>query len=324
MNARRFANTAPRPKAELRLPRRGTFDEFGSGFCVVAYGVEGRKEGAQAAQTAGNSVVLGSSFWSWSCSRSPLGTKTTIIDIDGINAVETVVWHARTDAAGVLDFDGGGYAFGTEPWRDFTWRLGAAAGASVLHLRSSARARDPFSEVVEDAGKQLIAWLARRMDPSRIVFVGDSPAAALSSRPCTKCATKATQCCVGNAAISPWTHSTDWLLAAYQRQGRSDDGRETFADVRGDDLGGADPRHPYASRLDGDLSGLLLCSSKSVVTRSARRRRAHGREAARCRRRRKTRGMAAMPHVWHHYARILPEGCYDASTTISARSCRRS
>ena len=29
--------------------------------------------------------------------RAPSGTKTTIIDIDGINAVETVVRHARTD-----------------------------------------------------------------------------------------------------------------------------------------------------------------------------------------------------------------------------------
>src|SRR5271167_417095 len=59
--------------------------------------------------------------------RAPSGTKTTIIDIDGINAVETVARHARTDCC-VLYFHGGGYAFGTEPLvRDFTWRLGAAA-----------------------------------------------------------------------------------------------------------------------------------------------------------------------------------------------------
>src|SRR6202046_5286798 len=66
--------------------------------------------------------------------RAPSGTKTTIIDIDGINAVETVVRHARTDCC-VLYFHGGGYAFGTEPLvRDFTWRLGAAAGAGVLYF----------------------------------------------------------------------------------------------------------------------------------------------------------------------------------------------
>src|SRR5262249_28074698 len=57
--------------------------------------------------------------------RPPAGTKTTIIDVDGINAVETQVRGARTDRC-VLYFHGGGYAFGTAPLvRDFTWRLGA-------------------------------------------------------------------------------------------------------------------------------------------------------------------------------------------------------
>ena len=67
--------------------------------------------------------------------RVPAGTKTTKIDVDGINAVETVVRHASTDYC-ILYFHGGGYAFGSEPLvRDFTWRLGAACGLGVLYFQ---------------------------------------------------------------------------------------------------------------------------------------------------------------------------------------------
>src|SRR6478752_6943563 len=76
--------------------------------------------------------------------RAPSGTKTTIIDIDGINAVETVVRLARPACCGPF-FTGGGYAFGTEPLvRDFTWRLGAAARRRRPLFRLSACARAPL------------------------------------------------------------------------------------------------------------------------------------------------------------------------------------
>ena len=165
--------------------------------------------------------------------RAPSGTKTTIIDIDGINAVETVVRHARTDCC-VLYFHGGGYAFGTEPLvRDFTWRLGAAAGASVLYFDYRLAPEHPFPAAVEDAGK-VYRWLARRMDPSRIVFVGDS----CRRRPCLRDPAQNARRRPRNAARGsrhfPLDGSRiDRALAAYQRQGRSDDGRETSADFRG-------------------------------------------------------------------------------------------
>jgi acetyl esterase/lipase len=67
--------------------------------------------------------------------QPPSGTKSSTIDVDGIKAIEILVPEARTDRH-VLYFHGGGYAFGTEPLaRDFTWRLGAATGATVLILR---------------------------------------------------------------------------------------------------------------------------------------------------------------------------------------------
>src|SRR5437763_6422349 len=74
----------------------------------------------------------------------PGGTKTTIIDVSGINAVETLVRQARTDRY-VLYFHGGGYAFGSAPLvRDFTWRLGVATGASVLYFDYRLAPEHPF------------------------------------------------------------------------------------------------------------------------------------------------------------------------------------
>jgi epsilon-lactone hydrolase len=66
--------------------------------------------------------------------QPPSGTKLNAIDVDGIKATEILVPEARPDRH-VLYFHGGGYAFGTEPlMRDFTWRLSAATGSTVLYF----------------------------------------------------------------------------------------------------------------------------------------------------------------------------------------------
>ena len=74
-------------------------------------------------------------------------------------------------------------------------------------------------------------------------------------------------------------------------------------------LDGADPRHPYASPLYGDLSGLppvlIQVGSDEILrddaVRMAEKLRAAGGDV-------KLEEWPRMPHVWHHYARILPEG----------------
>ena len=220
--------------------------------------------------------------------RSPSGTKTTIIDIDGINAVETVVRHARTDCC-VLYFHGGGYAFGTEPLvRDFTWRLGAAAGAGVLYFD----------------------YLAQRMDPSRIVFVGDSAGGGLVFATLHKMRDEGHAMPRAAVAISPWTD-----LALTGRSLHTNAKADPMMDVRhlqtfaAHYLDGADPRHPYASPLYGDLSGLppvlIQVGSDEILrddaVRMAEKLRAAGGDV-------KLEEWPRMPHVWHHYARILPEG----------------
>jgi len=110
--------------------------------------------------------------------QPPSGTKSSAIDVDGIKAIEIQVPEARTDRH-VLYFHGGGYAFGTEPlMRDFTWRLSAATGANVLYFDYRLAPEHPFPAAVEDAAK-VFFWLAARINPDRIAFIGDSAGGGL-------------------------------------------------------------------------------------------------------------------------------------------------
>jgi acetyl esterase/lipase len=64
----------------------------------------------------------------------PAGTRTQVIDADGIGAVHITVPQSRTDRY-LLYFHGGGYVVGSAPlYRDFLWRIAVAARASVLYF----------------------------------------------------------------------------------------------------------------------------------------------------------------------------------------------
>jgi epsilon-lactone hydrolase len=250
--------------------------------------------------------------------RVPAGTKTTQFDIDGINAVETLARNARTDCC-VLYFHGGGYAFGTEPLvRDFTWRLSAAAGARVLYFDYRLAPEHPFPAAVDDADK-VYRWLAKRLDASRIVFVGDSAGGGLVLATLHKLRDEGCDLPRAAVAISPWTD-----LALTGRSLRTNAKADPMMDVRNlptfaaHYLGDADPRHPYASPLYGNPAGLppvlIQVGSDEILrddaVRMAERLRSAGGDV-------KLEEWPRMPHVWHHYARIIPEG-RDAIASIGA------
>jgi epsilon-lactone hydrolase len=240
----------------------------------------------------------------------PRGTKRTAIDVDGVNVVETLVRQARTDCC-VLYFHGGGYVFGSEALvRDFTWRLGAATGASVLCFDYRLAPEHPFPAAVEDASK-VYRWLAGRMNPARIVFVGDSAGGGLVLGTLLKMRDEEFPLPQAGVVISPWT---DLALTgpSLHSNAKSDpmmDVQRLPAFAR-HYLGEADPRHPYASPLYGDGAGLppmlIQVGSDEILrddaTRMAARLRQAGCEV-------ELEEWPRMPHVWHHYARLIPEGC---------------
>ena len=241
--------------------------------------------------------------------RPPAGTRTKVFDLDGITAVEIEVRQARSDRC-ILYFHGGAYVIGNAPlFRDFTWRVGAAARARVLFFNYRLAPEHPFPAAIEDASK-VYRWLAERMDPARIGFVGDSAGGGLALATAHKLRDEGSSLPGAVVALSPWTDlaltgpslvsnaEADPMLTAARLPG--------FANHY---LAGADPRHPYASPLYGNASGLppvLIHVGRDEILRDdsvrmAKKLREAGSQV-------EIEVWDRMWHTWHLYARILPEG----------------
>ena len=239
----------------------------------------------------------------------PRGTRTETLNADGVNAVRIATDGACDDAC-VLHFHGGGYAIGSVAlYRDFTWRISAATRAPVLYFDYRLAPKHPFPAALDDA-VTVYRWLAGRIEPQRIAFVGDSAGGGLALGTLYRLRDEGLPLPAATVAISPWTD-----LALTGPSLESNAAADPMLDVRHLPafadcyLAGADARHPYASPLYGDPSGLpptLIQVGSDEILRD---------DAVRMAARMKTAGCdieievwPRMPHAWHLYARILPEG----------------
>jgi epsilon-lactone hydrolase len=239
----------------------------------------------------------------------PAGTQTTAIDAGGIDAVRIAVRQSQSDFY-VLYFHGGGYAIGTaQLYRDFTWRIGDAAGARVLYFDYRLAPEHPFPAALEDA-VAVYRWLAGGLAPRRIAFMGDSAGGGLALGTLYKLRDEGTALPGAAVLLSPWTDlaltgPSLWSNAVSDPMMNV----ATLPRIANGYLAGADPRNPYASPLFGDPSGLpptLIHVGSDEILRD---------DAVRMAEKMRTAGCDVeidvwprMPHVWHLYARILPEG----------------
>lgn len=241
--------------------------------------------------------------------RPPKETQTTAVDAGGVDAVRIAVRQARSDRC-VLYFHGGGYAFGTAKLaRDFTWRIGAAACACVIYVDYRLAPEHPFPAAVEDAATAY-RWLAGRFDPRRIAFMGESAGGGLALATLYKLRDEGLPLPGAAVAISPWT---DLALTGPSLQSNAAADPMLTAThlpaLANGYLAGADPRHRYASPLYGDASGLpptLIHVGSDEILRDDAVRMADRLRAAGCEV--EIEVWPRMPHAWHLYARILPEG----------------
>ena len=239
----------------------------------------------------------------------PAGTRTQVIDADGIGAAHITVPQSRTDRY-LLYFHGGGYVVGSAPlYRDFLWRIAVAARASVLYFDYRLAPEHPFPAAIEDA-VTAYRWLADPLDHRRIAFVGDFAGGGLAFAAAHKLRDEGFALPGAVVALSPWT---DLALTGLSLQSNAD--ADAMMDVGGLPvlvnyyLAGTDPRHPYASPLYGDPAGLppaLIQVGSDEILRD---------DAVRLAEKLKTAGCdieievwPRMPHVWQLYARIVPEG----------------
>jgi monoterpene epsilon-lactone hydrolase len=232
------------------------------------------------------------------------------VDAGGVPAEWVLTPLSQPDCY-VLYLHGGGYVIGSPSlYRHLTWRLAKAVRARLLAADYRLAPEHPFPAAVDDAVAVYEWLLASGADPRRIAVIGDSAGGGLAFALLLRCRDEGRlPLPAAVVALSPWT---DLALtgASLSRNAAAD----PFLDANGIPpiaecyLDGADPRHPYASPLYGDPTGLppalIQVGSDEVLhddaTRMADRLAAAGCEVV-------LEVWPRMPHVWHLFVSMMPE-----------------
>lgn len=239
----------------------------------------------------------------------PDGARFETVTLGGVPAERVTVEGA--DGPGVvMFFHGGAYMFGSaRGYRALTAALSVAAGAPVLAVDYRLAPEHPFPAAVEDTAAAYRAVLESGMPSSQIAFAGDSAGGALVIATMVNAREAGLPVPVAGYGISSWLdlsgegqsftelETIDPIMTAEGAFG----GAATY-------LQGADARHPWASPLNADFSGLppLLLQVGSTEmflddsTRAARVAALAGVHV-------ELQIWPGMPHVWHRYPTLLPE-----------------
>jgi epsilon-lactone hydrolase len=241
--------------------------------------------------------------------RPPRGTTTVAIDAGGV-AAERVATPASRPDRHILYLHGGSYLVGWPAlYRDLTWRIASACRATVLCIAYRLAPEHPFPAALDDAVTAYRWLLARGADPRHVAFMGDSAGGGLVFATLLRLRDEGAALPAAAVAVSPWT---DLALggASFTANAAVDPMIPVELAPRAVELylAGADPRHPYASPLYGDPSGLpsslILVGGDDVLhddaVRMAEKMRAAGCEVA-------LEVWPRMWHVWTMLARVMPE-----------------
>jgi monoterpene epsilon-lactone hydrolase len=236
-------------------------------------------------------------------------TQMTPVDAGGVPGMLAAVAPSRAERC-VLYFHGGGYSIGTAAlYRDFLWRIAGAARAQVLFFDYRLAPEHPFPAALDDA-VAAYRWLAGRFDRRHIAFAGDSAGGGLLFAALLRLRDEGVELPRAAVALSPWTD-----LALTGESMRSNAVADPMLDP--DNLpelvrnycAGADPRNPYISPVYGDPTGLppsLIQAGSDEILRDDAVRMADRMRAAGCEA--EVEIWQRMPHAWHLYARLIPEG----------------
>jgi len=241
--------------------------------------------------------------------RPPRGTEVIAIDAGSVRA-ERIARPRSLPNRYVLHLHGGAYLLGFPAlFRDFTWRIADAACARVLCIDYRLAPEHPFPAAVEDATAAYRWLIAHGAEPCNVAFVGDSSGGGLALASMMRLRDEGSPLPSAAVVLSPWTDLalTGQSLTEYRF---SDPMVQVELMPRAVDLylAGTDPRSPYASPLYGDPAGLpptlIHVGSDEALrddaVRMAERLRAMGCEV-------ELQAWPRMFHVWHMFARILPE-----------------
>jgi acetyl esterase/lipase len=182
-------------------------------------------------------------------------------------------WTSTPDASpanAILYLHGGGYVIcSLDSHRHLAAEVGRAAGARTLAIDYRLAPEHPFPAPIEDTVAAYRYLLDSGLKPNRIALAGDSAGGGLviGSMLAIREAGLPLPAC--GWCISPWV-DMEALGGSFVDRAETDPTvqKATILMMAGLYLGDADPRHPHAAPLYGDLRGLppLLIQVGSVET----------------------------------------------------------
>jgi acetyl esterase/lipase len=211
----------------------------------------------------------------------------------------------------MLYFHGGGYVVGSmRTHRTMLSHMSRASGLSVLGLDYRLAPENPFPAPVEDAIAAYRWLLHRGIEPGNIVLGGDSAGGGLVVSALVAIRYAGEPMPAAGVCISPWV-DMEATGESFTTNAHVDPSvsRERILNIAKVYLAGKNPRAPLASPLYADLHELppLLSMVGSIETLLD--------DARAITERAQAAGVEAvleiwddMPHVWTHFAPILPEG----------------
>ena len=235
----------------------------------------------------------------------PADTSTRRGKLGGIETVHVATPASRPDRH-ILFLHGGGYVTGSPAlYRHVTWRLAAATAARVAAIDYRLAPEHPFPAALDDAVAAWHGLLDEGSDPQRIAVLGDSAGGGLAVALTLRLRDERAPLPAAIVALSPWVDLA--LTGRSLRDNAAADPMQNAADLPGVTalyLAGADPRHPYASPLYGDLAGLppslIQVGSDEILLDDAVRLAARMPSA-------ELEIWPRMPHVWHVLVPLIPE-----------------
>jgi monoterpene epsilon-lactone hydrolase len=171
---------------------------------------------------------------------------------------ERIVPPGAMPQSALLYFHGGGFFFGSlNTHRHLVSRLAAAAGFTAFSIDYSLAPESTLPVALDDA-LAAYRWLLEQGFPAnRIVLSGDSAGGNLAAATALRAAAEGLPTPAGLHLISAWLDLTQ-SGASYKARATHDImlTHKTMCEVARIYVGTFDARHPWASPVNGDLSGL--------------------------------------------------------------------
>ena len=235
--------------------------------------------------------------------------ETERVGVNGIPAEWISAPESQEDRV-ILYRDGGGYLFGSaRTHRVMLAHMARAAKARVLALDYRLAPEIPFPAPVEDSVSAYRWLLAQGISAQKMVIGGDSAGGGLAVAAMVALRSVGEPLPAAGVCISAWT-DMESTGDSHITNAESDPSvsKERLLKIAKVYLAGKEPTAPLASPIHADLTGLppLLLQVGSIEVLLD--------DSTLLKSRAKAAGVSVdmevwddMPHVWHHYAPILPE-----------------